>query len=273
MPDVTVVVPTHDRPGDLERAVASVRRQTVPPVAIVVVDDTGSAEEAAGRLGVRYVRVASHTAGASRNRGALHADTSHLAFLDDDDEWAPTFLERLLAAGGDLAAAWTWYQRGEQRRPGCTLPRRLRAADCLHHNPGLTGSNFVVRTAAFRALRGFDPLLIVNNDLDLLVRALDAGLHHVVVPERLVIQHSRGHGHLSSRGPHRASGLALYRDKYRDRLTLAQRRFLARERYVALKFPGQRPARRAAFALLGWLNASPRQLAELALHRTAPFYD
>nr|BFE65776.1 hypothetical protein GCM10020063_103020 [Dactylosporangium thailandense] len=191
MPDVTVVVPTHDRPALLGRAIASVLRQTVPAAQIVVVDDTGSAEGVAGRFGVRYIRVDSHTAGASRNRSARHADTSHLAFLDDDDEWEPSLLERLLAAGEDLAVAWTWYQRGAERRPGCTLPSRLAAPDCLHHNPGLTGSNFVVRTAAFRALGGFDPALAVNNDLALLVRALDAGLHHAVVAERLVVQHSR----------------------------------------------------------------------------------
>jgi glycosyltransferase involved in cell wall biosynthesis len=272
---VTCVVPTHDRPELLARALRSVFAQTVPPAAVVVVDDTGSARQVVDGYGgrVRYVRSWSRTAGASRNLGAELAGTPLLAFLDDDDTWHPTFLARCtaeLAGPGrstvDFAAAWTWRCRAGHRRPGGSLPPDAAAGDWLHRNPGLTGSNFVVRAGAFRRLGGFDATLPVNNDLDLFVRALDLGLRYAVVPERLVVQYRTGGGDLSC-GPGRASGLAGYRDKYRDRLTVSQRRFLRREQYAALRFPDQLRRRRLGYALLGWLNATPRQCVEVMRHR------
>lgn len=279
---VTCVVPTHDRPELLARALRSVLAQTRAPASVIVVDDTGSARAVVDGLPgrVRYVRSWSGTAGASRNLGAALAETPFVAFLDDDDTWHPTFLARCVAeltaepvaepvaeSTVDFVAAWTWYCRAGHRRPGGSLPPVLTAGDCLHRNPGLTGSNFVVRTEVFRRVGGFDATLPVNSDLDLLVRALDLGLRYAVVPERLVVQYRNGCGHLSSRGPGRASGLAGYRDKYRDRLTVTQRRFLRRERYVALKFPDQLRRRRLAYALLGWLNASPQQCVDVLRHR------
>ncbi|GAA3224111.1 glycosyltransferase family 2 protein [Dactylosporangium siamense] len=268
-PAVTCVVPTHDRPELLPRALRSVLAQTRPPDSVIVVDDTGSAgpvvAEFDGR--VRYVRSWSSTAGASRNLGAARAGTPLLAFLDDDDTWHPTFLDRCVAelaeSTVDFAAAWTWRCRAGHRRPGGSLPPAAVPADWLHRNPGLTGSNFVVRAEAFGRLGGFDAALPVNSDLDLFVRALDLGLRYAVVPERLVVQYRN----LSSRGPRRASGLAGYRHKYRDRLTVGQRRFLRREQYLALRFPDQPHRRRLAYALLGWLNATPRQCVDVVWHR------
>jgi glycosyltransferase involved in cell wall biosynthesis len=282
-PAVTCVVPTHDRPELLQRALRSVFAQTWPPASVIVVDDTGSALPVVDGFGgrVRYVRSWSRTAGASRNLGAALAETPLLAFLDDDDTWHPTFLARCVAelahpAGStvDFAATWTWRCRAGHRRPGGSLPPAVRPGEWLHRNPGLTGSNFVVRAEAFRRLGGFDATLPVHNDLDLLVRALDLGLRYAVVPDRLVVQYRTG-GDLSS-GPGRASGLAGYRDKYRDRLTVAQRRFLRRERYAALRFPDQLRRRRLAYALLGWLNATPRQCVEVVRQRlngAALYYD
>lgn len=271
---VTVVVPTHDRPELLVRALRSVLAQTAAPASVIVVDDTGTARAVVdgfdGR--VRYERARPGTAGASRNLGAALAGTPLLAFLDDGDTWHPTFLARCAgalagASTADFAAAWTWRCRGGHRRPGGSLPADVAAAGCLHRNPGLTGSNFVMRAEAFRRLGGFDETLPVNDDLDLFVRALDAGIRYAVVPDRLVVQYRHGGGHQSSLGAVRASGLAGYRDKYRDRLTVAQRRSLRRERYAALRLPDQTRRRRLGYALLGWLNTTPRQYAEVVRHR------
>ncbi len=280
MPDadlaVTCVVPTHDRPELLQRALRSVLAQTLPPASVIVVDDTGSAQQVVDAFDgrVRYVRSWSSTAGASRNLGAALAETPLLAFLDDDDTWHPTFLARCAAelsgperSTVDFAAAWTWRCRAGHRRPGGSLPPDAAPGEWLHRNPGFTGSNAVLRTEAFRRLGGFDATLPVNNDLDLFVRALDLGLRYAVVRDRLVVQYRTGGGHLSTRGPWRAKGLAGYRGKYRDRLTVAQRRYLRREQYLALRFPDQLRRRRLAYALLGWLNATPRQWVEVVQHR------
>jgi glycosyltransferase involved in cell wall biosynthesis len=91
---VSVVIPTYNRAGLLERAVRSVLPQCRPGDEIIVVDDgsTDNTEAVARAFGapvVRYLRVEHRGAGPARNAG-IKAATSHLvAFLDSDDTWMP----------------------------------------------------------------------------------------------------------------------------------------------------------------------------------------
>lgn len=102
-PLVSVVIPTHDRPAMLREAIASVSAQTYDRLEVIVVDDASPtpAEETLGVDAVP-VRVIRH----ERNRGANRARTSGIAaadgeivaFLDDDDRWEPTKLEKQIEA-------------------------------------------------------------------------------------------------------------------------------------------------------------------------------
>ena len=100
MAQLTVVIPTHDRPLQLARAVASVLDHADAPVEIIVVDD-GSAPATAAPADER-VTVVRHDrpAGpaAARNSGARHATSSIIAFLDDDDVWTPDRMARQAVA-------------------------------------------------------------------------------------------------------------------------------------------------------------------------------
>lgn len=99
--DVSVVIPFYDGAATLQRAVASIARQSTPPGEIVVVDDGSPAplpDVEAGSVAVRVVRHAVNRGiPAARNTGVAAARGSLLAFLDQDDEWAPDKLERQLA--------------------------------------------------------------------------------------------------------------------------------------------------------------------------------
>ena len=88
MPRVSVIIPTHDRPQLLTRAVDSARAAAID-VEIIVVDDASSDGTAATcrRLeNVRYVRADRNqgVAGA-RNIGIFESTAKYVAFLDDDD--------------------------------------------------------------------------------------------------------------------------------------------------------------------------------------------
>ena len=100
-PAATIVIPTHDRPELLERAVASALAQSVPDLQVVVVDD-GSAQP---------VRLASpdprlevvrnpHPQGpsAARNLGLKLAAGPWITFPDDDDELLPDMVQVSLDA-------------------------------------------------------------------------------------------------------------------------------------------------------------------------------
>jgi glycosyltransferase involved in cell wall biosynthesis len=100
-PLVSVVVPTHDRPDRLEQALHSVFAQTYRHLDVIVVDDASaqSVEERIPaptcdrRVRVERLEVSAGAAGA-RNRGLEMAEGELVAFLDDDDRWAPTKIER-----------------------------------------------------------------------------------------------------------------------------------------------------------------------------------
>jgi glycosyltransferase involved in cell wall biosynthesis len=98
-PRVSVIIPTHNRPDRLPRAVASVLNQTFRDVEIVIVDDA-SADDAAEVVArqdprIRYVRHGSPKgACGARNTGIRLARGEFVGFLDDDDEWLPEKLQR-----------------------------------------------------------------------------------------------------------------------------------------------------------------------------------
>lgn len=99
VPTVSVVIPTYNCAAYLPETLASIRAQTLTDVEIIVVDD-GSTDDTRGLLGdarapVMYIPM-EHTglAAKARNRGLLAARGTYIAFLDADDLWDPSKLER-----------------------------------------------------------------------------------------------------------------------------------------------------------------------------------
>src|SRR5262245_21923057 len=104
-PLVSVIVPTRDRPTLLARALASIDAQTFCAGEIIVVDDGSQNpphEVIAGFPSVRLIVLPRRGgAAAARNVGIRASRGEFVAFLDDDDAWLPSKLERqveLLAA-------------------------------------------------------------------------------------------------------------------------------------------------------------------------------
>lgn len=104
---VSVVVPTYDRPDRVERAVESVANQSHTDIELVVVDDCSPTPVDESTLdvpssrfdGVQFLRHDENRGGAAaRNTGMDAASGEYLAFLDDDDEWEPTKVEKQVAA-------------------------------------------------------------------------------------------------------------------------------------------------------------------------------
>jgi glycosyltransferase involved in cell wall biosynthesis len=105
-PKVSVILPTYDRPGHLRDAVESVDTQTHGSVELIVVDDhspTPAAETLSDvSLEDATLRIIRHEtnrgANEARNTGIEAATGEYVAFLDDDDEWAPSKLARQVSA-------------------------------------------------------------------------------------------------------------------------------------------------------------------------------
>ena len=99
-PQVTVVVPSRDRPEALAACLAALADQTLPDVEVVVVDDASRDRAAvaavAAEAGVRLVRADGRGPAAARNRGAADASSPLLAFTDDDCRPDPGWLAALV---------------------------------------------------------------------------------------------------------------------------------------------------------------------------------
>ena len=101
---VTVVVPTFNRRDLVVQAVRSVLRQLHSELTCLVVDNgsTDGTADALGALRDNRVRVIHHDrpvgAAEARNIGLRYARTPWVAFLDNDDFWAPTKLHAQLEA-------------------------------------------------------------------------------------------------------------------------------------------------------------------------------
>jgi glycosyltransferase involved in cell wall biosynthesis len=99
---VSAIIPTRGRPALVQRAVDSVLKQTYQNIeAIVVIDGPDEATREALRTIVdnrlRIVEL-DHCVGGSdaRNTGVREAHGEWVAFLDDDDEWLPSKIQKQL---------------------------------------------------------------------------------------------------------------------------------------------------------------------------------
>ena len=107
-PMVSVVIPTFNRAGLLERALRSVLEQTYDNLEIIVVDDasddnTPDVVKASQNVRVRYIRHESNKGGsAARNTGIRAAQGKYIEFLDDDDQWESRKTEEQLRILEDL---------------------------------------------------------------------------------------------------------------------------------------------------------------------------
>jgi glycosyltransferase involved in cell wall biosynthesis len=194
-PDVSVVIPTHNRPELMRLAVESVLAQDVNLNGqVVVVFDACPIElpDVVLPQGWTLCGIANdRTRGlaGARNSGIVHATGEYVAFLDDDDVWLPGKLAAQLQRFTELPDAVLVgtamiVDNGKQEHV------RLAASDNLGHedflrnrNPGLHSSSFMFRRAVLLGDLGLiDERLprSYGEDYDILLRASAIGAVSVV---------------------------------------------------------------------------------------------
>ncbi|MGZ5030570.1 MAG: glycosyltransferase family 2 protein [Methylobacter sp.] len=100
-PLVSIVIPTYNRARLLPAAIESVLGQGYPNTEIIIVDDgsTDETQEVLSGFGNRINILTQENKGAAaaRNHGIRSSKGDIVAFLDSDDLWLPTKLERQVA--------------------------------------------------------------------------------------------------------------------------------------------------------------------------------
>jgi glycosyltransferase involved in cell wall biosynthesis len=228
MIDVSVVIPTRDRPRQLHRALASVRSQENVELECCVVDDGvpengGEIQAVVRQFGFLYAGTGGGRGGAvARNVGVNSTNARFIAFLDDDDAWNPGKLQRQLAymrrEGVELSytgitvVGMNGKRRYSFRRP----PEEDQYRSIMRKNFIGTTSTVMVLREAFEAVDGFDPRLPALQDYDLYIRLLRR-FRTGWIDAPLTTYYDEHHNEKVSASRERfLTGVDLLRQKYKD---------------------------------------------------------
>jgi GT2 family glycosyltransferase len=219
-PKVSIIIPTAHRGDLLVRCLASIRaRSTYPNIEVVVVESRAREPSAVIEdPGCEVHRVAfdgPFNYSVINNTGVAHATGEYLLFLNDDTEidtpdWIEALLEQAQQPGVGVVGATLVYPDGVQQASGVVLVdgpdgARVIGLGCPRGDPGYHGMTAVARNVSavcgacmmisrelFVALGMFDRRLAVDlNDVDLCLRALDAGFRVVQTPHAVIRHHDR----------------------------------------------------------------------------------
>lgn len=213
MVEVSIIIPTYNRAEAVQRAIDSALGQTLSDIEVIVVDDassdnTGSVVEKIEDSRLVYVTHEVNRGGsAARNTGIDHSQGDYIAFLDSDDSWKPTKLEKQVAELESRSAEWiAAYCDFRQKRPNQVvecIDNRIRRPTGLEGGEELIdrillrtfahggASTLLVDAAAVERIDGFNPAFQRHQDLEFLIRLLQVG-KLAYVDEILVYKHDTG---------------------------------------------------------------------------------
>ena len=178
-PRISVIVPTCDRPELLEKAISSLFSQSTLPYEIIIVNNgLLSIDSFAKHKELKIINFYPY-AGVSqaRNLGSFYAKGDYLAFLDDDDEWEMGYIEKVknVIEGEQPDLIYTRLDRfnNEMVVPfkDATKVKSL-FQSMLITNPGIGGSNIIIKKATFFELGGYKPYLITSEDRALIIDSI-----------------------------------------------------------------------------------------------------
>lgn len=229
MPTVTVVIPSFNYGRYIAEAIESVLGQNHQALEVIVVDD-GSTDDTAVVVRafgdqVRYIRQENAGVCAARNRGVAESTGDLIAFLDADDTWEPTKLEKQVAKFMEDPEIGLVHcgMREFDSETGETIRLHLNGGEegvaenlLLWQEPVVVGpgGTIMVSRKAFEEVGGFDTRMKCGEDWDFCYRV--ARKYKVgFVPEPLVNYRSHGAAaHLNVDNMER--GMAMFYEKAFD---------------------------------------------------------
>jgi glycosyltransferase involved in cell wall biosynthesis len=232
VPDISVVIPTHNRSRLLHETLRTVQWQRGDVDFEVIVVDDGSTDdtiamlESLGDERIRWLRhEQARGPGAARNTGIEAARGTWIALLDSDDWWAPDKLSLQLQAVRDTGRDWafggcvsvdddgrslTVVATGS--RPTPELVTRVIASDNVIPGPA---SNLLFRKAVLDPGElAFDPAVPHCPDWDLCIRLTRKGPPAIVNAPLVALRNHPGNVSLDTDSA--LEGLRVVASRYDD---------------------------------------------------------
>ena len=219
----SVIIPLFNKAPYVKKALESILAQTFRGFELIVVDDGSTDDSLSVAKGVLdgsdidYQLIHQKNAGVStaRNNGVAASHGNFVCFLDADDWWSPSFLDRMdnlikeYPEAGIYGTNYFIVNRGEQR-VALHFPSTgyINYCDCYRklQMPLWTGAVSIPRFV-FDELGGFKPHLKLGEDFDLWIRiALTRKVAYLDEPLAYYFQDSnpiwRGTGHMTDPRSH-----------------------------------------------------------------------
>jgi len=180
--EISVIIPTYNRCDLLKRAINSVIKQTITPKEIIIVDN-GSTDQTYQMVSslfpeINYFIEKKRGVSAARNKGILESKSKWIAFLDSDDAWKPTKLEKQMEYSSFNQDKYriihtdeTWYrnkkflnQLKKHKKSGGNIFKNSLQLCCI------SPSSVVLKKQIFEEYGLFDENLEVCEDYDMWIR-------------------------------------------------------------------------------------------------------
>lgn len=187
LPEISVIIPTFNRENQITRAVKSVLNQTFKNIECIVVNDCSTdntllllknIQKNDNRLKIFNHEYNKH-ASASRNTGIKNAKGKYLAFLDDDDEWHNTKLEKqylFLTNNKEYSMVYCWLDVYKNNVLVDTIRPTLNGYifnECLSKQPIGNASTLLLHNDVIKKIGYFDINLPRGNDGDFIRRVAE----------------------------------------------------------------------------------------------------
>lgn len=183
MPKVSVVIPAYNAMLYLPETLESVLSQTFADFEVLIIND-GSSDNIAQWFSKvtdpRVILISQENQGlpGTRNKGIAHAQGEYIAFLDADDLWEPTKLEKQVRCLEDKTAVglvYTWAVLVDERGnpTGRVIASYVEGhvwEKMLEDDMIRNGSSAMVRRCCFETVGVFDQSLASAEDRDMWIR-------------------------------------------------------------------------------------------------------
>lgn len=198
MPLVSIITPTYERSAQLQRTIESVVKQTLGDFEYIIVDDGSrevNTEEIVTEIDDSRISCIIHDenrgAAAARNTGIEAASGKYVAFLDSDDYWKPTKLEKQVEElkNGSHSQIGVYCQTEREQTNSITGYLSTLITDkptasgsdnvlqrLIYPNAGFAfGSTLIVERDALDSAGIFDESLPRYEEIELVLRLLEFG--------------------------------------------------------------------------------------------------
>lgn len=183
MPKVTVVIPAYNAMRYLPETMETALAQTFTDFEVLVVND-GSTDHTAEWVSqvtdprVRIVSQENKGLAGARNTGIAHAKGEYIAYLDADDLWEPTKLEkqvRCLDENPEVGLVYTWTALADQdgKSTGRVISSHAEGnvwQELIEFNMVCCGSTPLIRRSCFDVVGLFSPDVSPSDDWDMWLR-------------------------------------------------------------------------------------------------------